>query len=392
MSASVASPQRVAGGVDIGTVLEVVRGHMGETDEAARFPIEALRAMRESGLLGMLVPAEYGGAGLGIPDMLDVTSSIARECMSAAMVFAMHQQQVFTLCRFARPHTRAALLPRVARGELYLASVTTEAGTGGRLLSAQAALSARDERLAIDRFAPIVTGGAHADGFLITMRAPGARTDNEVSLVYADRADLATAPSGAWNPMGMRATDSRPMRLTGSVPESNVIGGHGRFRHITVTTFGPLAHLGWSASWLGTAAGALERVVRFLRSPEERARRKLDSELLLGRLSAARQAIDTVNALLQHATQVFLSGRDLSTPSCQLLFNALKLTASERCLAAVDELIELLGLRHGYLRDSPLRLERAWRDLRSASLNYANDRLRMADGTLTLMDSEVHLA
>lgn len=76
----------------------------------------------------------------------------------------------------------------------------------------------------------------------------------------------------------------------------------------------------------------------------------------------------------------------------QLLLNAVKVTASEQCYAAVDELVELAGLRHGYLRGSPLALERALRDLRSASLNYSNDRLHLADGALTLMDPEVRLA
>ncbi|MDC7340491.1 hypothetical protein PQR15_33620 [Streptomyces lydicus] len=86
------------------------------------------------------------------------------------------------------------------------------------------------------------------------------------------------------------------------------------------------------------------------------------------------------------------SGADLSAPARQLQLNALKITASEECLAAVDGLVAALGLRHGYLKDSPTRLELALRDLRSAPLNYSNDRLHLADGRLALRDQGVSFA
>jgi alkylation response protein AidB-like acyl-CoA dehydrogenase len=72
-----------------------------------------------------------------------------------------------------------------------------------------------------------------------------------------------------------------------------------------------------------------------------------------------------------------------------MLLNALKITASEECHAAVQDLVDAVGLRHGYLKDSPTGLERALRDLRSASLNYSNDRLHLADGKLALLDPGV---
>ncbi|WP_369221080.1 hypothetical protein AB5J52_03565 [Streptomyces sp. R39] len=93
------------------------------------------------------------------------------------------------------------------------------------------------------------------------------------------------------------------------------------------------------------------------------------------RLSRARQRIDTAQAMLSHVDDVYmpLFERERGGPSWQLLVNALKVTASEQCPAAVDELIELIGLCHGYLRHQPLGLERALRDLRSASLNCGNE-------------------
>ncbi|MFC8008536.1 acyl-CoA dehydrogenase family protein [Streptomyces olivaceus] len=372
-------------------VAAVTREHARATDDAAAFPVAALDAMRRTGLLGLLVPRSHGGRGGDLRDLVAVSERIAREDMSAAMIFAMHCQQVAAVVSHAGPALRESLLPRIACGEVYLASVTTERGKGGHLLTSDSALDTAGDRLVIDRDAPIVTGGEHADGFLITMRAPGATSPTQVSLVYADRADLDVTTTGSWNPLGMRASHSLPVRLTGTVPGHHVVGAHGGFHALTVQVFAPLAHIGWSACWLGAATGALSRVVTKLRSPAGRKSADLGSELLLSRLGRVRNRLELVAASLHQCVALVSGGGDLSVPSAQLRLNALKIEAAEQCFAAVNDLVELTGLRDGYLRDSPLRLERTLRDLRSASLNYSNDRLLLANGRLALLDPEVHL-
>lgn len=373
-------------------VAAVAAEHSARADAESAFPAEALAELRRTGLLGLMVPAAHGGLDGGIADMVRVTMDLGRVDMSVAMVFAMHCQQVAAIARHARPALRDRLLTETAEGRRYLASVTTEAATGGHLLSARSPLEASDGGLVIDRFAPVVTGGAHADGFLVTMLAPDAASPAQVSLVYADREDLEVTVSGDWQAMGMRASDSLPLRLTGRVPADRVVGEEGDFRAVMTSTFAPMAHLGWSAAWLGTAAGALSRVLRLLRSPAGRARTDLRSELLLSRLSRARRRLDTVHALLTRTRTTVAEAADLSRPAVQLQLNALKITASEECLGAVDDLIDAVGMRHGYLKNSPTRLEQALRDLRSAALNYHNDRLDLADGKLALLDPEVTFA
>ncbi|MGW2640676.1 acyl-CoA dehydrogenase family protein [Streptomyces sp. NPDC001348] len=380
---------------EVDQVTALAGRHAALCDERAEFPVAVLDALRPR-LLGLLVPTRHGGPGGSVDDLIDITLELGRADMSTAMVYAMHCQQVAAIAGHAGPRLAGELLPEIAAGRMYLASVTTEAGKGGHLLSAQAELGARDGRLEIDRFAPVVTGGMHADGYLITMRSPHARSDGEVSLVFARRDQLEVTQRGSWNPLGMRASHSTALQLTGRVPEDQVVGEHGAFRRIAMNTFGPLAHLGWSAAWLGTASGALSRVVSELRGGSGRRRSDLSSELLLTRLSTARQRLDTVHAMLRHTAgavrRAVEEGADLSHPRHQLLVNALKLTASEQCHRAVDDLVTAVGMRHGYLKDSPTGLERSLRDLRSAALNYSNDRLHLADGRLALLDQEVRYA
>jgi acyl-CoA dehydrogenase len=132
-------------------------------------------------------------------------------------------------------------------------------------------------------------------------------------------------------------------------------------------------------------------VLRLVRGKDGRRQFDPSSELLLTRLARVRHRLDTVHALLRHTVSTIEAAPDLSAPPVQLLVNTLKVQAAEQCCRAVDELVELVGLRHGYLRGSALFLERALRDLRSASLNYANDRLNLVNGALVLLDQEVRL-
>lgn len=383
-------PEATTAAVD--GVLATVREHAARTDEQACFPADAMAALRASGLLGLVVPAEYGGGGGGIRDVVAVSERLAREDLSVALIFAMHCQQAEALVRFAEGELRSSLLPRVARGEVYLASVTTERGKGGHLLTAGAALEWRDGMLWLERDAPIVTGAGDADGFLVTMRAPDADSPTQVSLVYADRAQLEVTMAGTWQPLGMRASHSLPLKLAGAIPAHQVVGRHGGFREIVTAVFGPMAHLGWAACWLGTASGALARTLAMLRTPQGRGQNDLSSDLFLTRLARIRSRLVVVRALLDHSmSTVERPDLDPSTPSVQMLLNTLKTTAADECFIAVDGLMELTGLRHAYLRDSPLWLERAFRDLRSAALNYSNDRLNLASGSLALMDAGVHL-
>ena len=370
-------------------VAHVAEEHLAETERDAAFPVQALAEMRRTGLLGLLVPVTDGGLGGTVADLVDVSMQLGRTDMSVAMIFAMHCQQSEAIVRYAASPLREELLPLLAAGRLYLASVTTEPGKGGHLFRSYAPLREVDEALEIDRTAPIVTGGTVADGFLITMRSPHGTADHHVSLVFAHRSQLEVVSSGQWSPMGMRASHSLPLKLTGTIPAHQVIGEHGAFHRIAQGVFGPLAHIGWSAAWLGTACGALSRVLRLLRDPQVRKRFDLGSELLLSRLSRARQRIDTVHALLRRTQDVVAVEADLSAPNIQLLLNNLKITAAEECHAAVNDLVDAVGLRHGYLKDSPTRLEKSLRDLRSAALNYSNDRLHLADGQLCLLDPDV---
>jgi acyl-CoA dehydrogenase len=365
-----------------------------DADDKATFPVGSMAAIRDAGLLGLLVPTGYGGGGAGLDDFVAVARVFGGACQSTALAWVMHCQQVDAIARFAGEALRDDVLPRVARGELYIASVTTERGKGGHLLTAEAPLRADGDRLRIERDAPVVTGATAADGFLITMRAGVDSPPHEVSLVYAHRGDLAVDEMGDWDTLGMRGTQSLGVRLSGEVTAANLVGAPGGFREVAVESMIPLAHLGWSACWLGAAQSALSALVTSLRGPQ---RRWADtgSDLVLERLARIRIDLELTSGYLHRVEQEVSAararGRSLGDPQTQIHLNTLKVCASELTFRSVDRMVQFAGLARGYAKNSALPLERVFRDLRAASLNYANDRLLTATGSLALLDRSVTL-
>jgi len=96
---------------------EVFAPGADEIDRGRRFPRENILALGQSGLLGLLVPAEYGGAGAGIPEMAQVLEQMARGCPSTAMIALMHYCGTAVVAAKGSAKVKRELLPGVARGQ-----------------------------------------------------------------------------------------------------------------------------------------------------------------------------------------------------------------------------------------------------------------------------------
>jgi acyl-CoA dehydrogenase len=373
-----------------------LRRNASEIDRLARFPKENLNALRESGLLGLLVPRRDGGLGGNLADLVEVAGILAGGCLSTALIWAMHCQQVDVVLRFGSSELREKLVPRIAGGESYLASVTSGRGTGGHLLTSEEALKPTRDGWHLDRDAPVVTGGLEADGYLVTMRADPEASDKEITLVYLDRSAVEVVRRGVWDPMGMRGAESPAIQLRGEVRRWQVVGEAGSFRDIATESVIPLAHIGWSACWLGAAREAFRSVIALYGHRDAPRTFDVRSDSFTARLGRIRIDLELIGAYLQLCVaevENFRSNNDgMANASTQVHLNTLKVVASELSFRVVDHLIELVGLRLGYQRDSPLPLERLFRDLRAASLNYGNDRLLTAIGRLCLVDRAVTIA
>ncbi|MDR1265305.1 MAG: acyl-CoA/acyl-ACP dehydrogenase [Propionibacteriaceae bacterium] len=367
-------------------------------DREGCFPVEGVAVLRSSKLMGLLVPQELGGLGGGYSAALEVAQVLGGSCLSTAMVWAMHCQQVAVLVDHASEPLRTEVLRQVALNGLLIASVTSEPTKGGHLLTAVAPLYSKDEHFIVEREAPVVTSGSHADAFLITMRRSETATPTDIVLVYAGRDELKTVIRSDWDTLGVRGTASVAMRLSGQLPSlGRTIDPPGGFRRVAVTTMIPAGHLMWTACWLGAAKEAYRQTMRVLRNPSLRVGYPLKSDLYVEHIARVRMDIDLVEAMLQRVAGEYLVKRQAfgteqvsyEDYAFNIHLNELKIAAAEKLFSAVDQTMQLLGLRYGYRIQKETSIERIFRDLRSARLMFTDDRLLVSNGKLALLDTSI---
>ncbi len=369
---------------------EVLARFAGRVDAENRFPRESIDALRDAGLVGLMVPEALGGLGGRYATLARVAAALGEGCVSTAVVWAMHSQQTAALAEHHGPAHEPALAAIAQKGAL-LASVATEAGYMPDHLSACSPLREEGGRLRVRRAGPVVSYGAEASYYLVMMLAAEGRPAEDVRLVLVARDDGDIRVEGGWNAMGMRGTRSVPMRFDVLVPPDRVVGAS--FREVAFRTLVPSGELALSSAWYGAARGAVRRFVRRLRADASRGGRRLDSDLLLSRLARMRLALDLVGGLIEKVSSRLDRYKAEGAPLARyhdeahvIELNSLKIASSELSAGVADQLVELAGLREGYLQGGELGLERTFRDLRSASLMINNERLRQANGRLMLLE------
>jgi acyl-CoA dehydrogenase len=384
-------------GLELSELCGALAANAAKVDRAGDFAVGSLALLQQSALMGMIVPARFGGQGATHFELIDITQQLGKACLSSAIIFAMHCQQVAVLVHHAPDDVREIHLRRLCREQHFIASVTTELGKGGALTSTRAALEASQDGYELNRLAPIVTGGAAAGAFLITMRRGPDAPQSDTCLVYLPAERISQSPVGEWKALGMRGTGSGGLQLSARVYPGDILNLDSGFQDIAIETMIPFGHFAWSSAWLGAAKGALEDVARLLRDPAGRRGFDFQSDLLWDRLGRVQMKIDSAEAFLSHAANAYgeslARGRrqELRSPRFQMLINGLKVFCSETTFDAVNDLVELVGLRYGYLQNEETRLEQRLRDLRSASLMYRNDRLTTVNGKLCLLGAGARL-
>jgi acyl-CoA dehydrogenase len=373
------------------SVSALARRWSADVDRENRFPREAVDELRKHGLLSLMVPADLGGGGADYESLARVSGILGQGCLSTAMIWAMHSQQVLTLAEHGRPDNDDVLLSVVRDGSL-IASVTSESGTGGQLFTAQAPLRSEDGRIRLTRSAPIVSYAGEARYFLVTMRASPEAGPHDVRLAVVSRDDGEIQVTGSWDAMGMRGTQSVPLSLDVCIGEARLLPDP--FRAVAVRTFVPAGHVAWTAAWHGAAMGALTRYVGWMRQRNSQRSARLDSDLILSRLADLRAQLDPIGALVDRvALRLDRFRSEGAAQSCyedlthQIELNNLKVVGSETAFRVVNDLVELTGLDEGYRAAGTIGLEQLFRDLRSASLMYSNERLRQANGRLMLIEN-----
>jgi acyl-CoA dehydrogenase len=358
-------------------------------DRDARFPAEAFAVARTQRLLDMLVPADLGGEGASVSDMVDVCYVFGRACASTAMIFAMHQIMVAILVRHARnsPWHRS-LLRRLSTEQLLLASSTTEGQGGGDLRASACAVERTGSRMSLAKSATVVSYGAQADGILTTARRSADAPASDQVLVAFVKEDYQLERMVGWDALGMRGTCSAGFMLKGAGHINQLLSEP--YQQIHTQTMMPVAHLTWCAVWSGLAAAAVERARRFVRSAARHAGGQLPPGA--AHLTRAITSLRTLRVTVASALQRFETTEraELESLDFQTAMNLLKVNASELAIATVMSCLQACG-SSGYRNDGEFSVARHVRDVLSSSIMINNDRILANAASASMLIEVPHL-
>jgi acyl-CoA dehydrogenase len=363
----------------------VAASNAARVDRDARFPEEAITAVRAQRLLGIMVPRDLGGEGASLSDVVDVCYRLGRACSSTAMIYAMHQIMVACVLRHGRNtpwHER--LLRRLCAEQLLLASSTTEGRGGGNVRSSEAPIERSGSRISLERRATVISYGANADAIVTTARRTAEATASDQVLVVFLKKDYSLEPLVAWDTLGMRGTCSAGFTLRAGGDSEQILPDPYELIHVQTMT--PIAHLTWASVWAGVAAGAVERAQIFIRN----AARQASGQLPPGaaHYTKANSSLLTlrgvVAGLLRKFEQVSHDQAALASLDFQTTVNLTKVEASELAVSTVMSALRACGLS-GYRNDGEFSVGRYLRDVLSSPIMINNDRILANAAAASLM-------
>jgi alkylation response protein AidB-like acyl-CoA dehydrogenase len=285
----------------------------GQNDKAGRFSTEAVESLGESGLLGLLLPVNVGGAGLGPRTFAAVTATLAEADASVAMVYLMHVLGTATISA-ARPSAARALTPilhEIGEGRHLSTLAFSEAGSRSHFWAPISRAHRNGDGVRVSAKKSWVTSAGHAQSYVVSALAPegSGPTDSTLYLLGADTLGLSVA--GPWDGLGLRANASSPITLDDcQVPSDFQLTDDGAGFPAMLNVVLPLFSLGTAAVALGLCRAAVAGTASHLKNAKfEHLGQSLGESLPTLRAQLAAMQIDTdglsarIDDLIEHLEQ-----------------------------------------------------------------------------------------
>jgi len=240
-----------------------------QNDTAGRFSSEAVQSLGQSGLLGLMLPADLGGAGLGPRTFAEVTATLAEADASVAMVYLMHILGTATISA-ARPsaaQTVTPILEEIAAGRHLSTLAFSEAGSRSHFWAPISRAHRNGDGVLISAKKSWVTSAGHAQSYVVSALAPEGTgpTDSTLYLVAAGTRGLSVA--GPWDGLGLRANASAPVVLNDCpVPSDFQLTDDGAGFPAMLNVVLPLFNLGTAAVALGLCRAAVTGTTSHLKN------------------------------------------------------------------------------------------------------------------------------
>jgi alkylation response protein AidB-like acyl-CoA dehydrogenase len=247
---------------------ELLAPAAAQNDTAGRFSTEAVTALGHGELLGLLLPVEVGGAGLGPRTFAEVTAALAEADASVAMVYVMHILGA-TAVAAARPGVADAVAPilqDIAAGRHLSTLAFSEAGSRSHFWAPLSRAHRNGDGVTITAKKSWVTSAGHAHSYIVSALSPEGTGPTDLNLYMIAAGTPGLAVSGPWNGMGLRANASAPVTLDNCPVSSDFqLTDDGAGFPAMLNVVLPLFNLGSAAVGLGLCRAAVASATSHLK-------------------------------------------------------------------------------------------------------------------------------
>lgn len=346
-----------------------IRPNVMEWDEAQKFPIDLFHEMGKLGLMGILVPEEYGGSGLGYYEYVDAIVEVARVCGSIGLSLAAHN----SLCtghilQFGNEEQKKKWLPKLASGEWIGAWGLTEANTGSDALRMKVTARKDGDHWVLNGAKNWITHGISGNIAVVLARTGDLLDSHGITAFVVERGTPGFKAGKKENKLGMRASETAEMVFEECrVPESNILGnlGDGFIQAMKVLDGGRISIAALS---LGIAKGAYDASVKYAKEREQFGQPIANFQAIGFKLADMATQIEASELLIAEACYLKNEGKPVTKVSAMA-----KYYASETCVKVSTEAIQIFG-GYGYTKDFPV--EKFYRDSKLCTIGEGTSEIQ----------------
>ncbi len=324
-------------------------------DEEASFPVDNIKKLGELGFMGMMVPEEFGGAGLDCVSYVIAVEEISRACASTGVIMSVNNSLVCQpVLDWGTPEQKKSFLPDLAKGKKLGAFSLTEPEAGSDAGSVQTTAVLSGDHYIINGTKIFVTSGGKADVVLLIASTDKTLKTKGLTAFLIERGMPGFKTGKKENKMGIRASDTSELIFEDcKVPRENLLGQPGQGFKIAMKALDG-GRIGIAAQAVGIAQGCLEAAVKYSKERKQFGRPICEFQAIQWKLADMAVGIDAARFLTMRAAFTKDKGVGYTKEAAMA-----KLFASETAVNAAIDAVQVHG-GYGYMKEYDV--ERYFRD------------------------------
>jgi len=348
---------------------QFIKPHVMEWDETQEFPVSVLKEMGNLGLMGVLVPEKYGGAGLTYFEYKTIIEEIAKVCGSIGLSLAAHN----SLCTghilsFGNEEQKKKYLPGLATAQWIGAWGLTEANTGSDAGNMKCTAVKDGNDWIINGTKNWITHGKTGDIAVVICRTGEPRTKNNATAFVVEKGTIGFSGGKKENKLGMRASETAEMVFDNCrIPDANRLGeiGAGFKQSLKVLDGGRISI---ATLALGIAKGAYEAALKYSQERYQFDKPISSFQGISFKLADMATEISAAELLILQACDLKNRGESVTKMSAMA-----KYYASEVSVKVANDAVQIFG-GYGYTKDFPV--EKFYRDAKLCTIGEGTSEIQ----------------